>query len=193
MAQADAALQAAPLLDWVRLDHIMHSPLALDVLTVTAGRLANVTVPRSAEEVRALFKRGISTVIRFAERHDRELCSFAAAFGAVLPGNVHIQLYATPAGTHSYGWHYDFEDVFIAQTLGTKDYYMRDNTIAIDMKIGKKLDFSCLRQETSKMMKARLCAGDWLYIPRRWWHLVKCVEDSLSVSVGVLAPDEISS
>ena len=37
-----------------------------------------------------------------------------------------------------------------------------------------------------QLMQARLIAGDWLYVPRRWWHLVLCAEDSLSISVGVM-------
>jgi ribosomal protein L16 Arg81 hydroxylase len=32
---------------------------------------------------------------------------------------------------------------------------------------------------------ARLFAGDWLYIPSRWWHMAKCIEDSLSISLGL--------
>ncbi len=60
-----------------------------------------------------------------------------------------MQLYATPGGTYSFGWHYDFEDVFIAQTLGIKDYYLRDNTLARHTLIGETLDFGCIRQEKS--------------------------------------------
>jgi ribosomal protein L16 Arg81 hydroxylase len=99
---------------------------------------------------------------------------------------VHVQLYATPRATHSFGWHYDLEDVFIAQTLGIKDYYMRDNTVACQTHLGEKLDFARIRQEKSKVMMARLLPVDWLYIPRRWWHLVKCAENSLSIPVGVM-------
>jgi len=40
-------------------------------------------------------------------------------------------------------------------------------------------------------MSARLIAGDWLYLPPRWWHLVKCIEQSLSISVGVMSPAEL--
>lgn len=29
---------------------------------------------------------------------------------------------------------------------------------------------------------------DWLYIPATWWHLVKCAEDALSISVGIMSP-----
>jgi 50S ribosomal protein L16 3-hydroxylase len=189
-AQAGAARLTISLLDWPTLDRVLAFSLAPDVLTVAAGRLADVPAPRTSEDVRTLMTRGISTVIRTSERYDERLRRLADAFGAALPGKVHVQLYATPSGTYSYGWHYDFEDVFIAQTLGVKDYSMRDNTVARHTGIGEKLDFSCIREEISPTMKARLTAGDWLYILRRWWHLVKCIEDSLSISIGVMPPEE---
>ena len=189
-ARAGAAQTAVPLLDWATLDRVLRSPLSPDVLTVAAGQLWEVPAPRCSGEVRALMARGISTVIRKSERHDDELRRLADAFGGILPGQVHVQLYATPGGTHSFGWHYDFEDVFIAQTLGIKDYYLRDNTVACRTHFGEKLDFETIRHEKSQLMVVRLIAADWLYIPRRWWHLVKCVEDSLSISVGVMPPDE---
>lgn len=186
-AQAGAARAAVPLLGWATLDNLFRSPLAPDVITVAAGQLAKVPVPRSTNDVRALMARGISTVIRRSERHDRGLLRLARAFAAALHGEVHVQIYATPADTHSYGWHYDFENVFIAQTLGIKDYYMRDNTIARHTGLGERPDFACIRQEKSQICEARLIAGDWLYIPQRWWHFVRCIEDSLSISVGVFS------
>jgi ribosomal protein L16 Arg81 hydroxylase len=129
---------------------------------------------------------GISTVVQASEYYDQGLQELADAFARLLPGKVHVQLYATPGGAHSYGWHYDFEDVFIAQTLGVKDYYLRDNTVARHTRVGQRLDFTCIRAETSKLMSARLVTGDWLYIPHRWWHLVKCVDSALSISVGIM-------
>jgi len=93
--------------------------------------------------------------------------------GAALPGEVHVQLYVTPAGTYSYSWHYDLEDVFVAQMLGIKDYHLRDNTVARHTRLGESLDFSCIRDETSHMMAARLIVGDWLYIPRRCGHAAR--------------------
>jgi hypothetical protein len=35
------------------------------------------------------------------------------------------------------------------QALGTKDYYMRDNTVARRTHLGETLDFSCIRDERS--------------------------------------------
>ena len=47
-------------------------------------------------------------------------------------------------------------------------------------------------RETSPIYTARLEPGDWLYIPSRWWHLVKCVTDSLSISTGVMSERELA-
>jgi ribosomal protein L16 Arg81 hydroxylase len=142
-------------------------------------------------QVMRLMEAGVSVVVRAAEKHDAGLAGLAERFARVLPGEVHIQLYVTPAATNSYGWHYDFEDVFIVQTAGVKDYYFRANTAAPDAVLGDRLDFGSFRNERSPLMSARLVAGDWLYLPSRWWHLVKCVEDSLSISVGVMSPSEL--
>jgi 50S ribosomal protein L16 3-hydroxylase len=186
-AAPGAAAAALPLLGWETFDRVLRSPQPLDLLVVAGGALVDAPAPGSLAALRALMRRGVSVVVRASERHDPGLAALAALFAEAIPGGeVHIQLYATPGGTNAYGWHYDFEDVFIAQTAGAKDYYFRDNTVARDTVLGDQLDFSCFRGERSPLYSARLLAGDWLYLPARWWHLVKGVEDALSISVGVM-------
>ena len=191
VARPGAARGAVPVLDWSTLDRVLGSDQPLDVMTVRAGQLQEVAIPRSLDEARALMRAGVSVVVRGAERHDPGLRALAAGFEAALPGEVHVQVYATPGGTNSYGWHYDFEDVFIAQTAGAKDYYFRQNTVACDTRLGDRLDFTSVLSETAPIYQSRLIPGDWLYIPSTWWHLVKCVEDSLSISVGVMPPEAL--
>jgi 50S ribosomal protein L16 3-hydroxylase len=188
-ARPHAAAGAISLLQWSTLDHVLASPRPLDLLTVAGGQLAQVPPPRSLADVRALMGAGISVVVRAAEQHDEGLGRLARSFSEALPGEVHVQLYATPGGTHAYGWHYDFEDVFIAQTAGTKDYFFRQNTVAAAARLGDPLDFALVRAERTAMFSARLEPGDWLYLPARWWHLVRCVADSLSISIGVMPPE----
>jgi 50S ribosomal protein L16 3-hydroxylase len=184
-----AAAGATHLFGWETLGRVLASERPIDMMTVRAGRLIHVPPPRTIEDVRRLVREGISVVMRASERHDAGLQALAESFRAALPGEVHIQLYVTPGGTNSYGWHYDFEDVFIAQTAGIKDYYFRSNTVAQDKVLGDALDFTAIRHETTPIYAARLVAGDWLYIPATWWHLVKCAQDSLSISVGVMPPE----
>jgi 50S ribosomal protein L16 3-hydroxylase len=190
-ARPGAARDVLPLFTWETLDRVLASEAPLDLLTVARGELMLTPRPRTRADVRRLLDIGVSIVVRAAEAHDDGLARLVARFEQVLPGEVHVQLYATPAGTNSYGWHYDFEDVFIAQTAGQKDYYFRQNTVATDTALGERLDFTSVGGERSPMFSARLVAGDWLYLPPRWWHLVKCVEESLSISVGVMPPDEL--
>ena len=127
-------------------------------------------------------------VIRHGERHDEGIARVATSLPQRIPGAVQAQLFVTPAGTHGFGWHYDDEDVFVVQTSGIKNYYFRDNTVLRD-RSADSADFTQFHGETSPVGSARLIPGDFLYIPARWWHMAKCAEDSLSISLG-LSVDE---
>jgi 50S ribosomal protein L16 3-hydroxylase len=187
-ARPGAAARVVPWFDWATLGRVLEQGPP-DMLIASRGQLVEVPLPRNLSDVRRLLAARLGLVIRKSERHDRQLAQLARAFGQHVPGDVHIQLYVTPAGTQTFGWHYDFEDVFIAQTAGMKDYHFRDNTVARGTPVGAQPDFSCVRRETSPLFGSQLIPGDWLYIPRRWWHLVHSVEDSLSISIGVLPPE----
>jgi 50S ribosomal protein L16 3-hydroxylase len=182
----DTAHRAVPLLGWETLERVLADDTPPDVLVVTRGKVVETSAPRTLEEVRALMRQGIGLVIRRAERHDGGLAQLAASFGQELQGEGHVQVFVTPASTYSFGWHYDFEDVFIAQTKGVKEYFLRDNTVECDRARGTCPDFERFRDEVSALATVRLLPGDWLYIPSRWWHVAKCFEDSLSISIGVL-------
>jgi 50S ribosomal protein L16 3-hydroxylase len=190
-ARPSSASNALELFDWAVLERLLRAfdsgagPQP-DVLIAHRGQLVDVPAPRNLKEVRQLMARSLGVVLRKAERHDTGLATLAEAFARDVPGQVHVQLYVTPAGTQTFGWHYDDEDVFIAQTVGVKDYYIRKNTVAPVSWQPRLPDFSAVRRETSPLLSARLIPGDWLYIPSRWWHLVSSVEDALSISVGVI-------
>lgn len=184
-AGAGTATRCLPLFDWDALDRVLGADPRCDALVVARGRTLDMPTPRRVARVKALMREGAGLVIRRAERNDAALAGLAAAFAEELAAEVTIQLFVTPAGTHGFGWHYDFEHVFIAQTAGAKNYYFRPNTVDPDAPLGSQPDFERFRDETSPMATARLIAGDWLYIPARWWHVALCEADSLSISVGV--------
>ena len=91
-ARPGAASRALGALDWTTVDRILRSDKPLDVMTVRAGQLYPVPVPRSLEAARALMQAGISVVVRGAEQHDAGLRAVADGFQAALPGEVHIQV-----------------------------------------------------------------------------------------------------
>jgi 50S ribosomal protein L16 3-hydroxylase len=184
-ARPGAAGAMIGVFDWQVLGQILATR-PRDILIARAGRLVDAAIPGDLAAARELMNQQLGIVIRNSERQHEGLAQLARAFALDLPGEVHVQLYVTPAGTQTFGWHFDFEDVFIAQTVGIKDYLFRENTVARDAPLGTQPDFSRVRQETSALFTSQLIPGDWLYIPRRWWHLVRSVEDSLSISIGVL-------
>ena len=188
LARPGAARDVLEWCDWPVLDQLLNASWPPpDVLVARRGQLVDTPAPRSLTEARQIMAREQGVVIRRAERHAPRLAELARAFAEDLPGRVQVQVYATPAGTQAFGWHFDAEDVFIVQVVGTKDYYMRQNTVVRSAAVSSA-DFELVRRETSPLLAARLIPGEWLYIPARWWHLVHSVEEALSISIGVF-PD----
>jgi hypothetical protein len=189
IAQPATALEARSLLDWDVLERVLRRDP--DVLVVARGRLLPVPPPRSVCELRGYLAAGVGLCVRHAERANPGLARVAAAFGEL--GTAQVQLFVTPGGTHGFGWHYDDEDVFIAQTMGVKDYYFRANTVAAGEPARPEM-FARFTGERSQLCTATLVAGDFLYLPARWWHMAVCREDALSISVGVAtAPCDASA
>jgi hypothetical protein len=182
LARPDVAAGASPLLSWDTLEAHLQRARGEDVLVVRGGRLSGQPPPRTLAGARALLERGTGFVVRASERRSPEMAAFAAGFAPALPGPVKLQLFATPPDAHGFGWHWDAEHVFIAQTAGVKDYYFRPNSVS---GASGRPDFREIARETSAISMARLHPGDWLYIPARWWHVAVCREDSLSISVGI--------
>jgi hypothetical protein len=178
------AAGAVSIFGWDTLDIVLRKAPAADILIVARGKLVNAPTPRRLTDARGLLKQGIGLVIRHAHSHDATLAELGLDIARAIPGEAHIQLFVTPGGTHGFGWHYDTEEVFIIQTDGAKDYFFRSNTVEPDLAESSS-NFSRFREETSPIGTARLIRGDWLYIPARWWHVAKCLEDSLSISIGI--------
>jgi 50S ribosomal protein L16 3-hydroxylase len=187
MARPRAARSVIPFLTWEVIGRLVEQTDA-DMLVVRNGSLRDGR-PAAAAEAEALFRDGHSLVLRRCERHDELLRRLADAFARHLEGEVSIQIYATPAGFRSFGWHYDCEDVFIAQTDGVKEYYLRENTVNPRPVLDAMPRDMHFERETTPTQAATLVPGDWLYIPRGWWHVARAAESALSISVGVLGTD----
>ncbi|HEX8253840.1 MAG TPA: cupin domain-containing protein [Thermoanaerobaculia bacterium] len=185
IAQPKLGRAIAPLLDWNTVARLVAA--RADMLLVRNSKLRRDETPSTFEEVQALFRDGYSVVLRHCEQHDPGLRAVADAFGRELPGSVVVQVYATPGDFHSFSWHYDVEDVFIVQTAGTKDYFLRENTINPRPTLATMPKDMQYERETTPTVGTTLIAGDCLYIPRGWWHVAKAREDSLSISIGVLS------
>jgi hypothetical protein len=182
LARPGTSGTSASRLDWAVLDRVLASGRAR-VLVIAAGREVARPVPRSAPALRTLLREGVGVCIQHAERGDGALADVAAAFERDL-GATQVQIFVTPGRNYGFGWHFDDEDVFIAQTQGVKDYYFRPNTVCVGR--ADPAEFARFPSETSAVHTARLIAGDFLYLPARWWHTAVCREEAHSLSVGVL-------
>ncbi|MDQ3283757.1 MAG: cupin domain-containing protein [Acidobacteriota bacterium] len=189
LAQPALGRALAPMLDWNTVARLVAT--RADMLLVRNSKLRLDRAPETFEEVQQFFRDGYSVVLRRCEQHEPALRAVADSFARELPGEVIVQAYVTPASFHSFSWHYDCEDVFIVQTAGTKDYYLRENTINPRPRLSAMPKDMQYENETTPTIGATLVAGDWLYIPRGWWHVAKAREDALSISIGVLSPDAV--
>src|SRR3954453_24195245 len=126
LARASTAHGALRYLTWITFASVLER--GADVLVVRNAKILDVR-PSSADEAMALFGDGWSLVLRNCERYDDALRELAAAVAAENEGDGAIHIFATPPGFHSFGWHYDCEDVFIVQTRGAKEYFLRENSV----------------------------------------------------------------
>lgn len=144
--------------------------------------------PANLEEARSLLAEGYMIGIRHAERHDPALDALAARFSADFLGPTDIHLYWTPADSPGFGWHYDAEDVWVLQLAGDKEWWLRKNTVnpwPVVETLPRDMRYD---REIMPVMRCRLLAGDWLYIPGGYWHRTQAGGESISLSVGVMPP-----
>ena len=185
-ARAGGCLDLTPLGGWAAVERLLAQPGA-DVLIGREGRQWDGPAPSSLAEARGLLAQGYSVGIRHAERHDLGLAGLADEFRRALHGPVDMHVYCTPAGQPGFGWHYDAEEVFLLQTHGSKEWWLRKNTVnpwPLVETIPPDLRYE---REIMPLLRCTLREGDWLYVPSGYWHRSQAGEESISLSVGVTA------
>jgi len=136
-------------------------------------------------QARENFKQGRTVLVRHAEKAHSALEEIAHNFFQVFHAPIDIQIYCTPAGQEGFNWHYDLEEVFVLQSSGEKEFFLRKNTFnPRPTFMPKDLEFE---KETNRTeIRCLLKEGDWLYIPSGYWHKARALTDSFHMSVGVM-------
>jgi len=114
------------------------------------------------------YTEGYTVLIRHSELVHRDLGIIASKFLEHFQRPIDIQLYVTPYGQEGFDWHFDAEDVFVIQSSGEKEFYLRAHL------------------SEGPEIRCHLCAGDFLYIPRGYWHKARAITDSCHISIGLL-------
>ena len=188
-SEPGTAADAIPLLTWDKIAYLLTLPQRPDLIISRNGKFLENAEPADMDAARTLFESGCSIVCRNIERFDSAAKMLQASFEAVIEGQGTVHTFSTPGRTIGFGWHYDCEDVFILQTAGTKEYYLRRNTVNPQPTLDDMPRDMHFEKETTPTIACTLVPGDWLYIPRGWWHLARALDDSLGLSVGILSPE----
>ena len=169
---------------WESLVGVLSQPSA-DVLVCRRNEQHSGPTPRTAAAARGLVEEGYTLLVRHAERHGPRLAQVAEAFAADFAAPVNIHMYCTPGGEFGFGWHYDAEEVFIVQTTGRKEYFLRKNTVnpwPIEETLPANMRYE---REIMPLVRCELAAGDWLYIPSGYWHRAQSRQTAISLAIGV--------
>jgi 50S ribosomal protein L16 3-hydroxylase len=178
---------------WEALEAI--SARAADILVIRRGEQLLGNIPRTSTSLRTVLDDGYTVRIRHAEQHHPQLLDLAEIFAATFESPVDIHLYATPPNSFGFSWHYDAEDVFIIQTAGEKEYFLRKNTVnpwPLEEAIPADM---CYEREIMPLMRVVLRAGDLLYIPCGYWHRAQVPAGSdvaISLAIGVMSRSAMS-
>lgn len=184
------AAEFTHLADWPAMERILSRPDA-DVRVAKDGQRVAVSESPTPAEYRRLSAEGCTLLVRHSEDHEPALAELADGFRRDFHAAVDVHVYCTPASRHGFGWHYDAEDVFLLQTVGCKEYSLRKNTVnpwPLEETLPRDMRYE---REIMPLMKCRLEAGDWLYIPHGYWHVGQSLTDSITLSVGLMMPTAI--
>jgi ribosomal protein L16 Arg81 hydroxylase len=187
-SEPDGCRALAPLGAEDLFDRLRASPSA-EVAIGREGGKADAAFDGSPAVARSLLDSGHTIVVRHAERHDGALAELARDFRRALGGDVDVHAVETPAGRPGFGWHCDFEEVFLLQLAGTKAYRLRKNTVhpwPVRETIRRQTTID--REGSSLGLEVELREGDWLYVPSGWWHEGEARTRSRSLAIGVAAP-----
>ncbi|KHD87356.1 MAG: hypothetical protein OM95_14730 [Bdellovibrio sp. ArHS] len=145
-------------------------------------------------QARKGFIEGRTVLVRHAEQAHPVFAAIARDFYRLFKAPIDVQLYCTPEGQEGFDWHYDYEDVFVIQSHGEKEFRLRKNSVNPGASLRKESQAEDLRKETNRAeIRCYLKPGDWLYIPAGYWHKALALTDSYHISVGVLRGKSSSS
>jgi ribosomal protein L16 Arg81 hydroxylase len=188
-SRAGGCQQLASYADWTTIERLLAHPDA-DVIVGREGKRWEGATPTTVAAAREVLSAGYMFGVRHAHQIDPSLAELAGQFQHEFAAPIDVHLYCTPAGHPGFGWHYDAEEVFILQTHGKKEWWLRKNSVNPWPLVETLPENMRHEREIMPMMKCRLEAGDWLYIPAGYWHRTHALADeseSISLSVGVMA------
>lgn len=182
-AKAGSCLAVCDLANIPVVDQLLAQP-GVDVIVGHQGQVLADPI-HSLSDAQNAVTAGYTVGLRHVQKIHHGLGDLAKQFEVALGGKVDIHLYWTPAGRPGFGWHYDAEEVFVLQTVGSKTWKLRKNTVNPWPLMENVPANQRYEREISPTMACRLETGDWLYIPSGHWHTTEAHDESISLSIGI--------
>ncbi|HYG10047.1 MAG TPA: cupin domain-containing protein [Pyrinomonadaceae bacterium] len=172
-------------LDFPRL-RLMREGRALPVnsyLRHTSGARNRQAIPRlQPVKLTGQLRAGATLVLDAVDELQEPLEELAAGLERLFRERIQINSYAGWHTSRGFDLHWDDHDVFILQVTGRKHWRIygetRPHPLAGDASIPKP--------GGEPLWEATLEDGDFLYIPRGWWHVAEPLnEPTLHLTVGI--------
>lgn len=146
-----------------------------------------------SESCRLLFNKGFSLLINKLQRRSPIIAHLANSVASIfLADNISVNLYFTPTDSQGFEAHYDWMDVLVLQTSGSKNWTVYDD-------VQLKSPLTPLHKEKPSLAALgafttyTLDEGDALFIPRGYIHEAKTeTAPSLHLTFGI-ERDELGS
>jgi hypothetical protein len=150
----------------------------------TTGGRQKVSIPRLRSiPLTEHLREGATLVLDAVDELYGPLEELAQGLELCFREHIQINAYAGWQTSRGFDLHWDDHDVFILQVTGRKRWSVygmtRPHPLARDLETGERPAHAPLWEET-------LVDGDFLYIPRGWWHVaMPLAEPTLHLTVGI--------
>ncbi len=157
-------------------------------LTYRAGKSSRIARIRPVE-LTAKLRDGATLIIDSVDELQEPVTRLSENFEQVLRARIQVNMYAGWRTSRGFDLHWDDHDVIVLQIAGRKHWKVypmtREYPLAGDSK-------APANAPQSPLWEGLLEEGDYLYIPRGWWHVaVPLDEPTLHLTCGVHRPSGV--
>lgn len=139
----------------------------------------------SREQLVTSCEEGTTVVVTAVDKQDETVGRFAAALEEETGSKIGVNAYYSQEDAKGLNLHYDFHDVFILQLEGKKHWRVLAEPVAYPT-AGYPMKKISKSPEGEAAIDAVLEPGDFLYVPRGWWHIALAVDGpSLHLTTGI--------
>ncbi|MGW2183083.1 JmjC domain-containing protein [Streptomyces sp. NPDC001732] len=145
------------------------------------------------DKVRQAILGGYSLILRSVHRYSPRAGSFARRLAGQLGHPVTMNVFVTPPGSHAVSTHFDYDDVFVFQLSGEKNWKIWDPPILSPLPSQAWTKFHDQQRteilaSLGKPQELTLRTGDVLYLPRGFLHGAESVDHASVHLTAAMAP-----